>query len=264
MLYIIGKPNTGKSVMFKVLTQLVPKGWHSSIALEQFGDPNSLVQMATAYFNVANEAGRRSKDVDDVLLRVTVGEPVAIKLLYANKLQAVLPTRLIFQGNLVPDTTDATGAIQRRILMIRTTDVQPEKSIPFFERLLLKERAGILAKFARAYKRMVERGHIEEPSYGRAIVERSRLESNSAILWMEESCDLVNDIEDGMHNQELFDHYLEWCARTNMYKLSIVLWGKALASVDVPTIRARLPSGKVYKRMIKLKTNIRSDANRSY
>ena len=256
MLHVIGKPDTGKSVLFKVLRGLLPKTWLSTVAMDAFGDPNSLIQMATSYVNVAAEVGRRAREVDDVLLRVTAGEDVAVKLLYANKLQVILPTRLIFQGNLPPDTTDGTGAIQRRILMVRTTDIKPEKKIPYYEQYLLKEAQGILLKLVRAYKRLLDRGYFMEPEYSRQIIEDARIESNSALMWMHQC---TNDVEykDATHNQELFDHFVDWCSRTKMYQMSMVHWGKQLTAAGKPSRKKRNVDGSYMQcRELRLKTNI--------
>jgi putative DNA primase/helicase len=247
MLYVIGKPDTGKSVLFKVLRGLLPKQWVSTVSLETFDDPNSLVQMVGSYINIASEVGRRSRDVDDVLLRVTAGEDVTVKLLFQNKFQAILPTRLIFQGNLPPDTTDGTGAIQRRILMLRTTDSPPNKKIEDYDRIILKEAKGILNRLVAAYARLLERGQFESPNYSKQLVEDMKTESNSALYWAKEVCRDPNPGEENTQNEELFDHYIEYCTRLNLYKMSSIMWGKQLTAAGWPTVRKRGAGGNVIR-----------------
>lgn len=254
MLYVIGKPNTGKSVLFKVLKGILPEKWMSTVALDAFGDANSRMQMVNSYINVASEVGRRSKDVDDILLRVTAGEDVEVKVLYSNKVQAVLPTRLVFQGNLPPDSTDGTGAIQRRILMLRTTDTPPEKKVENFERMLIKEAPGILRRLAIAYARLLERGDFLAPHYAAEITQKMKTESNSALLWIDMRCNSVENTLEGSVNEELFRDYIEFCESANLYKLSLVQWGKHLTGAGFPSYRKRLPGSNYgYVRRLVLK-----------
>lgn len=246
LMFLIGRPGTGKSVIMKVLQGLLPRGWASTVSMDSMDDPNSRMQMTMAHVNIAGEVGRRSRDVDDVLLKITSGEPVEVKLLYQNRAQAILPTRLLFHGNLPPDTTDGTGAMERRTIMLRTTDIKPTV-ITNYEDRLLEEAPGILKRLVHAYGRLMARREFVPPAYAIEAASNMSVESNSCTLWIDEKTHPVEDIKAGMPSGTLFEDYMNWCQGNAMKPMPSVLWGKMLCALGYPPVKRKLPANRVVR-----------------
>ena len=265
MLFLIGRPGTGKSTLFKALGSILPKGFVSNVAVEEFGDPNAFISMASANLNVAAEAENRNKNSDRLLLNICSGEHVKLKVLYEDVKMVELPTRLLFHGNNTPDTYDSTGAIERRSLIVRTTDekiADTDKQVMDFHALLVAEAPGILAGLARAYRRLLDRGRFDIPSYSKAAAHSMTIDANSVSRWIDECCYTVEDLQDGMPGPDLYEHYKEW-AEANGFRpvFHVITWGKKLTSMGFPSRNKKLPGGNVAKyRQLKLKTNIRGGA----
>jgi P4 family phage/plasmid primase-like protien len=252
MLFLIGKPGTGKSVLNKVFSRLLPKGWITTVAMDALDEPNSRMLMAMSSVNISAEVGRRSRDVDDVLLKVVSGEDVEVKLLYQNRMNVVLPTRLIFHGNLPPDTTDATGAIERRMLILRTTDLKPDR-VNMYENRLLEEAPGILTRLVRAYARLLERGEFEPPEYSLEVARGLSMDSNAAMRWMNECAVRVTDLKEGALSSDLYDHFRLWCDRNGERLMSSMVWGKHMTSIGCPSRLKRTGAAQAIMRYRNIK-----------
>jgi len=244
MLFLVGKTSTGKSEMVKLIKALLPADWVSDVAMSLLDDPNAVMSMANSHVNISGEIGRHNKDVDTALLKITSGEPIPLKLLYKDRFNGVVSARMLFHGNLPPDTTDSTGAISKRMILLRTTDVPPTEEIPEYHRLLLKEAPGILNRWIAAYARLQERGRFEPPNYSKLAVRQATEEANSVASWMANATEKT-EIGEGSPNADLFLSYREYCEAGKLYCYSIIQWGKLLTASGFPTRLKRVAGNKV-------------------
>ena len=255
-LLLIGRTSTGKSVLTKVLHGLLPKGWLTEVALEKFSEPNSIRRMSNAHVNISSETGRQRhvKAVDDQVLRITSKEPVEAKTLYQDTIDVKLPARLIVNGNMSPEFNDSTGAIERRMLFISTTDIQPDP-IPEFEAQLLEEAPGILQRLVRAYGRLLARGSkgFIKPSYSSVAARMQTEESNSVAAWVSRACERTEQHKDGTDTNVLYADYSEWAQQNGMKPFSSVQWGKILGSMGLEARTTRTPGGTSRFRALRVK-----------
>jgi P4 family phage/plasmid primase-like protien len=235
---LIGATGTGKSVLTQLLKGLLPKDWISEVALESFSEPNSLRRMVNSHLNISAEAGRLyfKSSIDALVLRTTSGEPIEVKTLFKDRVQVALPSRLLINGNLVPSFNDPTGALERRMLLIRTTDVRVDQPIPSYELKLLEEAEGILVKLVQAYRRLLKRNYFELPKYAIAEAAEITQNANSVSAWRFQDClDVREDKSQWMPSSDLYVEYREWCERNGMKAFSSVEWGKMLVALGFPS-----------------------------
>jgi phage/plasmid-associated DNA primase len=180
--------------------------------------------------------------VDDTLLKVTSGEAVPLKILYSNARSGVVPARLMFHGNLVTDTTDSSGAIEKRMILLRTTDVLPDP-VPEYHAQLLKEAPGILNTLVAAYARLRARGSFDIPDYSRAVAASMTRDSNSTSIWVADNCIPVKEVSEGTDTSALYAHYSEWCVANGMFRMSSVHWGKRVNELGFPVKNLTLGDG---------------------
>lgn len=255
LLFLEGPPGTGKSQMLKAIQALLPSEWVSTVPMEMFDEPNQMAQMVRSRVNICGEVGRSSREVDQRLLSITSGEAVPVKVLYKDVVNIPVPSRLIAHGNKPFATADATGAIARRTLIIKTTDkvVGPDEKIYNFWETLMDEAPGILHRLARAYHRLLERGHFEETSYHQEEVEGQRTQANSAASWLNHSGTVEPSDKGGAANDDLYRVYARWCKTFYPRAIqNLSQWGASLGSMGYRTTSVRLGTNVVSGRKLKL------------
>lgn len=259
-LMLIGRTSTGKSVLTKVIRDLLPREWTSEVSLENFSEPNSRRRMVNSLINISSETGRarHGKSVDEQILRITSSEPVEVKTLYQDSQEVRLPARLIVNGNLMPDFHDSTGAIERRSLLIRTTNIIPPVEIIGYESVILEEARGILKRLVNAYGRTLARKpvHFQQPVYAKKLLIEATQTANSVAAWVNLGCQQIGDKEPkntwGV-NGELYSDYVEWCDQNGMAKFSSIQWGKLLSAMGIKVQTVRF--GANFAQARPLKTN---------
>jgi P4 family phage/plasmid primase-like protien len=262
MLFLIGKTGTGKSELFKLFGAMMPKEWISSIAMEDMDNPNSRRDMVNARVNISNEVGRRDRKMEALLLKVTAGEPVEVKTLYKDVSSVTLQARLIFQGNEMPDVSDIHGAIQRRIIILRSTDDRPAVKVPDKHMEMLTEAPGILRRWVEAYRDVANKPTVfkddpwfDLPNYARALAKQVNDDNNSAIAWRNENTETVDDVRDGLANVQLYGNYQEYCEARGFKPFSIVGWAKVLEATGVHARQVYVAGRNMKLRPLRLLNN---------
>lgn len=254
MLYLVGASTTGKSQMALTIAGMVPEGWTTEVALDAIEDAPSRYEMRHSRLNIGSEIGRRSRNVDDLLFRITTGEKVQIKKLYENPYNVILPTRLIFHGNKMPESADAHGALMNRMLLIRTTDQKPAKIIAEYHKVLLQEAEGILLKLINAYRLLLDRGEFVKPSYHEEAAAQQLEGSNSVQMWLASGRVIVTeDHKSGTSSEELYSEYKDWCSEFYPgHPLNLYQWGGRLEEAGHASKIVRFGHGRARMRNLKV------------
>jgi phage/plasmid-associated DNA primase len=177
--------------------------------------------------------------VDELILRITSAEAVGVKILYQNVFNTVLPARLILHGNLIPEFRDSTGAIERRMLLLYTTDAPLGENILAFERVLIQEKQSIVARLILAYRRLLDRGGFILPEYSKAEAQEITQTANSALIWLNtETIRETNpDISKYWDSPELYSLYNFWAKQMGHIPMSSSRWGHEMSNAGFPVIR---------------------------
>lgn len=244
-LMLIGASGTGKSTLTFILKGLIPPEWITEVPLEGFSQENLVLTMANSHINISSEAGRVffTKGIDNAVLRITTGESMVLWSMHRNRTVAPIPSRLIINGNLVPSFNSPEGAIERRMLFLRTTDIKPLPEILNFHEHILREAPGIFYKLVLAYKRLMERGHFLLPSYSIREAEETTKGANSVTLWFHSTVTVLEDSKQPVLNQDLYDHYRMWCDNNGHKPFSSNEWGKMLTAMGHRSINVRIKIG---------------------
>jgi phage/plasmid-associated DNA primase len=260
-LLLIGATSTGKSVLTQVLKHIFPEGGVSETSLEKFSEPNSLRTMLKSMVNISAEAGRQYfSDADKVILQITSGEKVEVRILYRDRFETVIPARLIVNGNSVPSFGDSSRAMEERMILLRTTDTAVVRRIPHYHNILLQEQEAIVARFILAYRRMLldDKGFIL-PAYSVEEAKETTETSNSARLWMRDKTVLIDswDTKTWRLSVDLYSDYFEWCKLNGHKAMTSNNWGKELATAKV--LMERVRNGATGTRSIRRNLRLTSD-----
>lgn len=256
-LYLKGESSTGKSTLFLTLGGLLPEEWMTDVPLSDMDEAPSRYRMRHSRINVGSEAGRVPKALDDILLRVTTGERVPVKLLYVNPFDMVLPSRLIFHGNEMMTSSDVHGALMTRMLLIYTTDEKPAEIVDRYHEVLLNEAPGILNRLVKAYRRRLDRGAFVKPSYHEEAAEEQRANANPVTAWLSSGrVEKMDDHGEGAPAEILLQDLVDWCGDSPpsyVRNLNPVSFGMALKNAGHPAKKIWSPVFKKGVRMHRLR-----------
>jgi P4 family phage/plasmid primase-like protien len=163
-LYLIGPGGSGKSTLLAMLEAMHDPRAISVTPLDRIDDERYRTDLAKKLVVLSSDIQTRRKVFGETFIRITGGDAVAIRKLYAEVDGFVRPTaRFIGSMNLdMPPYIGAPDALERRLIFLPTCGkvVQPD---PQRREKLLAERPGILARWITAYRRLTERGHFQIP-----------------------------------------------------------------------------------------------------
>lgn len=164
-LYLIGPGGSGKSTLLAVLQAMHDPRAISVTPLDRIEDERYRTDLAKKLVVLSSDVQTHRKVFGETFIRITGGDAVAIRKLYAEVDGFVRPTaRFVGSMNLdMPPYIGAPDALERRLIFLPTAG-KVEQPDPQRREKLLAELPGILARWIRAYRRLTERGDFMIPS----------------------------------------------------------------------------------------------------
>jgi P4 family phage/plasmid primase-like protien len=163
-LYLIGPGGSGKSTLLAMLEAMHDPRAVSVTPLDKIEDERYRADLAKKLVVMSSDIQTQRRVFGETFIRITGGDAVAIRKLYAEVDGFVRPTaRFVGSMNLdMPPYIGAPDALERRLIFLPTGGkvAQPD---PQRRERLLAERPGILARWIKAYRRLNERGHFQIP-----------------------------------------------------------------------------------------------------
>jgi hypothetical protein len=133
--FIVGKGNTGKSLLARILYYLYEDGDVGTQAPnmeEQWG----VGSFADAFFFICTEVKKRMKMNEGEFLQITAGENVALAKKFSDPRRMKWNSHGVWMGNDVPDWIDVGGNIARRFLIFRFLIVPLITDPHLFEKII--------------------------------------------------------------------------------------------------------------------------------
>jgi P4 family phage/plasmid primase-like protien len=163
-LYLVGPGGSGKSTLLAMLEAMHDPRAISVTPLDKVEDERYRTDLTKKLVVLSSDIQTQRKVFGETFIRITGGDAVAIRKLYAEVDGFVRPTaRFVGSMNLdMPPYIGAPDALERRLIFLPTGEkvAQPD---PQRRDMLLAERPGILARWIAAYRRLVERGNFVVP-----------------------------------------------------------------------------------------------------
>jgi putative DNA primase/helicase len=141
--------------------------------------------------------------------------------------------RLLFSCNEIPrNYGDRSDGFYRRLIIIRfDKSVPADKRDPNLRERLAVERDGILRWSLEGLKRLMANSYqFSETERTRAELQRYKVESNSALSFVEECCVMKQGVE--CLRDELFLAYREYCNMNGLKPMSQANFNKEIESMD--------------------------------
>ncbi len=155
-----GVPGTGKSVLMKIIMQMVPEEAYTALTPYQW-DPNihkfMISQLSGKLLNVAGELDDKRKINSQIFKQVVTGEQVTSEHKRGTPFKFTPKAAHWFASNYLPKTDDATNAFTRRWLIFSFNHViPPERKILNLEDEIINEEVeGVVAWALQEWPRML-------------------------------------------------------------------------------------------------------------
>jgi putative DNA primase/helicase len=242
----VGAPNAGKSTLLSVAQEILLGSENvSNIPWQGLGDRFNKAELFGKLANIF--ADLPSKNIDDNgMFKALTGEDYITAERKNKDPFSFRPyARLLFSCNEIPKNYgDRSDGFYRRLIIIRfDRSVPADKRDPNLREKLAVERDGIFMWSLAGLKRLIANSYVFSETDGtKAALMRYRLESNSALSFVEECCEI--NLEAEVARTELFSSYREYCASAGLKPLSQVNFNKEIENMPAGIKRGTDRLGK--------------------
>ena len=238
---LVGAPNAGKSTLLSIVQEVLLGAENvANIPWQSLGDRFYKAELFGKLANVF--ADLPSKAIDDGgWFKALTGEDFITAERKNKDPFSYRPyARLLFSCNDIPKNyADRSDGFYRRLLIIRfDKSVPKERRDPNLREKIAAERDGILAWALQGLRRLIANSYtFSETERTAAEIQRYKVESNSALLFLEECCDVDGKSE--VVRETLFEKYKDYCAKNGFKALSQTNFNRDVENSDPRITRAR-------------------------
>jgi putative DNA primase/helicase len=224
----VGAPNAGKSSLLSVAQEILLGSDNvSNIPWQSLGDRFNKAELFGKLANIF--ADLPSKNIDDNgMFKALTGEDYITAERKNKDPFSFRPyARFLFSCNDIPrNYGDRSDGFYRRLIIIRFAHAVPKaQRDPNLREKLAAERDGILMWALNGLRRLIAQNYeFSETEATRTELQRYRVESNSALMFLEECC--VVEENAACVREELFTRYREFCINNGMKPMSQATFNK--------------------------------------
>lgn len=262
MLVIEGPTGTGKSTLLRLLTAAHTPESRTAINFDRLSDERVISSMAGKLLAYTEEVGPDIIVDAGVLKQVVDGSTMQMRLLYQEAQEVPMTARLLVACNELFKHRDASGAVDRRMMILKSRETIPEGQMDkALGNKLLKELPGIFNRWVEGLKRLRANGAFTEPSYMKAEIREFSNYANTLKQWMLDKTHEGQALEDPDYQVEnrggttvdvLYRDYREWAKECGFKEISMQTFSKRLGQMGYLTeVHKRDKAGK--KMSVRLK-----------
>jgi putative DNA primase/helicase len=226
----VGAPNAGKSTLLSIAQEILLGAENvTNIPWQSLGDRFYKAELFGKLANVF--ADLPSKNIEDGgWFKALTGEDyISAERKNKDPFNYRPYARLLFSCNDIPKNyADRSDGFYRRLLIIRfDKSVPAEKRDPNLRERIAVERDGILLWALEGLKRLIANSYqFSETQRTRCEVARYRIESNSALTFVDEMC----EVGDGhwIAREELYNRYRDFCTANGLKSASQTTFNKEI------------------------------------
>ncbi len=238
----VGDGGNGKSVLLKLMAELVGHENLYSAPVQRLGNRRALAELDGKLLLVSSEISENTVMDDGVLKQIVSGDMVEAERKYERPFSFIPYTRVMLATNHLPKLRDVTHAFFRRLVMIRfnrnfTAD-EMDMQLPA---KLSAELSGIFAMAVQGLKSLRERGQFVVPASSKEASDQYREDSDQIKMFAEEA--LVRCTEKGMQPAALYKLYTCWTSAYGVKADNNIVLGKRLKQMGFEKTRS---NGKDY------------------
>lgn len=220
--FFYGDGANGKSVLVDLMARILGD-YSASAKIESLTGSNrrgggdatpDLVPMIGARLVRASEPEKGTSWQEGLIKELTGGEPMLIRALHSDFVEARVFFKLIVSGNYKPDFRGTDDGIWRRVKLVPFTEQIPEserRPKQEMDDLLYAEAPGILNWMIEGALNYLE-GGLMEPASVRSATQELREESDPYGAFLDDACIVSGEADDRIGSAELVNAFHFWLA----------------------------------------------------
>jgi putative DNA primase/helicase len=237
----VGAPNAGKSTLLSIAQEvLLGSDNVSNIPWQALGDRFNKAELFGKLANIFADLPSKAIDDGGMFKSLTGEDYVTAERKNKDPFNFRPYARLLFSCNDIPKNyADRSDGFYRRLLIIRFDKSVPQnKRDPNLRERIACERDGILLWALDGLKRLIANNYVfSETERTANEIQRYKVESNSALMFVEECCEIGDGFE--CVRNTLFEKYREYCGMNGFKSMSQTNFNKEIESADMRIKRAR-------------------------
>ena len=228
----VGAPNAGKSTLLSIAQEVLLGSENvSNIPWQGLGERFNKAELFGKLANIFADLPSKSIDDGGIFKSLTGEDYLTAERKGKDPFNFRPYARLLFSCNEIPKNyADRTDGFYRRLLIVRfDKSVPQDKRDPNLRERIAAERDGILSWALDGLRRLIANSYIfSETDRTRFELQRYRVESNSALMFLEECC----EIKDGAEcvRESMFERYRDYCTQNGYKAMSQTNFNKELES----------------------------------
>ena len=215
-LLLYGEGSNGKSVLYRVINAILGKENIASYSIPQLTDKSKgeyyLVNLQDKLLNYCSDT-KGAFDNTGVFKQLVSGERVTGRHPAGRPIEFVNNTKFIFNVNVLPTTPENVHGFYRRFEIIEfdVTIEEDKKDRQLPVKIIENELPGVFNWILVGLERLLKNKHLTECKANNEALERFKTKSNHVLEFLtNEGFEVVNNIENGMIFNELYQNYQSW------------------------------------------------------
>lgn len=237
--FLIGAPDSGKSVILRFLQRLLgetatTEGLISNVSLHALGNRFNLQCLSRAKLNICGEIDSKPIANIQAFKAVTGGDPIISEQKHADPKFMRPSAKLIFAGNTLPplSDTDPTDAfLNRVVVLVFNLSIPKNKMIFNLEDLLWEERDAIVTQAVDAFASLRKNHYrLTMPALSAEFLSMYKVEMNSFRQFLDEKTE--PDDEERIPTKFFFDAYDVYCKENRLPAMPEAHCREVLRNID--------------------------------
>lgn len=239
----VGEGGNGKSVLLKLMPELLGQENVYSAAIQRLGNRRSLAELDGKLLLTSSEMNENTVMDDGILKQIVSGDTIEAERKYEHPFTFVPYTRIMLATNHLPKLRDVTHAFFRRLVLLKfnrnfTAD---EMDLKLFSKLT-EELSGIFTMAVGGLQSLQARGRFIVPSSSIKACEQYSEDSDIIKMFAEDAL-VPDDTNKGVRPASLYDLYRKYCNTYGFKPGNIITLGKRLKQLGFTKKRS---NGKDY------------------
>ncbi|WP_430453680.1 DNA primase family protein [Rhodopirellula europaea] len=208
MLFLIGKPRAGKSLIQSAIQAVVGERNCNSMSLNDLSDKfaaSSFVRKSVGIIGDSRHQNGGDRRAIELLLNITGNDPQTLPRKYLEPIRVRLGTRLILASNETPWFIDGSGALNSRLLLLNFDKSFAGREDTSLKRDVRREAKSILAWAVEGFNRLRENGRFTEPESSLCLRQEFKTSSSPVSCFVDDRCSI-----DGSKSTPLTDLFKEF------------------------------------------------------
>lgn len=213
--FLLGPPNSGKSTLLDLLTELVGRKFCSNVSLHDLNEKFRTSSLKDKKLNVVGETSEINLNRLDTFKSLTGNDVIQVEFKGKDPVELKNKALMVFAGNSLPKlkVEDSNGAFFNRINVIVFQNRRSAKDINYnlFDNLI-EEKEGIIKFAINGLRRLIRNNFdFSESDLSKSIKNNQYKKENSFQLFLREKCKLK--IDSKISVKDLINEYYNYCEK---------------------------------------------------